>query len=69
MCAIDAFTKYTWVNPLTDEKAKTGLYGFIETVNESKRKPNKLWVNQGKGFYNKLTQKWYNNIDDNNDMI
>ena len=54
---------------MTDEKAKTGLYGFIETLNESKRKPNKLWVNQGKVFYNKLTQKWYNNIDDNNDMI
>ena len=34
------------------------LDGFFNIVNESNRKPNKLWVDQGKEFYNKLIKKW-----------
>ena len=37
---------YAWVKRLKNKKAKSVLYGFIEIVNESKRKPNKLWVDQ-----------------------
>ena len=33
---------------LKDTKAKTVLFGFIEIVTESKRKPNKLQIDQGK---------------------
>ena len=44
---IDIFSKYAWVKPLKDKKGKTVLNAFIEIVNESNRKPNKLWVNQG----------------------
>ena len=29
-----------------DKRAKTVLYGFIGVLNKSKRKPNKLWVDQ-----------------------
>ena len=47
---IDIFTKYVWVKPLKNKKAKTVLHGFLEAVSESKHKPNKLWVNQGKKF-------------------
>ena len=32
-------------------------------VNESNRKPNKLWINQGSEVYNKLMQAWLGNID------
>ena len=39
---IDAFTKYAWVEPASHKKAKAVLDDFIEIVNESKRKPNKL---------------------------
>ena len=35
------------------KKAKIVLNGLMEIVNE----PNKLLVNQGKEFYNNLTQK------------
>ena len=42
--AIDVFTKYAWVKPLNDKKGKTVLNTFIEIVNESNCKPNKLWV-------------------------
>ena len=38
-------------------KAKTVLKGFIGIVNESKPKPNKLWVDLGKEFYKSLMQK------------
>ena len=39
---------FAWVKPLKDKKANTVLNGFVETVNKSKRKPNKLWVDQGR---------------------
>ena len=46
LCVIDVFTKYAWVKPLKNKKGKTVLNVFIEIVNESNRKPNKLWVDQ-----------------------
>ena len=59
---LDVFTKYAWVEPLKDKKAKTVCNGFIEAVNESKSKPNKLWVDQGRKFYNNfynfIKEKW-----------
>ena len=48
LCVVDVFTKYAWVKPLKDKKGKTVLNAFIEIVNESNRKPNKLWVDQGR---------------------
>ena len=39
---------------------------FIGIVNELKLKPNKLQVDQGREFYNKLTQKW---LDDNYSLM
>ena len=61
LCVIDVFTKYAWVKPLKDKKGKTVLNAFIEIVNESNRKPNKLWVDQGREFYNTLMQEWLDN--------
>ena len=48
------------MKPLNDKKAKTVLLGFIEIVNQSNRKSNKFWVDQGKEFYNNVIQKWLN---------
>ena len=53
-CVRDVFTKYTSVKPLKDKKAKKGLHGFIEIVIKSNNKLNKLWLDQGKEFYNSL---------------
>ena len=63
LCVIDVFTKYAWVKPLKGKNGKTVLNGFIEIVNEFNRKPNKLWIDQGSKFYNKLMQEWLDNID------
>ena len=54
LCVIDIFTKYAWIK----KKNKTFLNSFIEIVTESNGKRNKLWVDQGTGFYNKLMQEW-----------
>ena len=58
LCIIDVFTKYPWVKILTNEKVETVLDDFIGIVNEAKLKPDKLWVDQGREFYNNLMQKW-----------
>ena len=61
LCVIDVFTKYAWVKPLKVKKGKTVPNAFIEIVIKSNREPNKLWVDQGRGFYNTLMQEWLNN--------
>ena len=43
------------------KKGKAVLNAFIEVVNESYRKPNNLWVDQGREFYNRLMQEWLDN--------
>ena len=48
--------------PLKYKKAKTVLQGVTEVVNESKCKPNKWWLDQGKELYNSVMQKW---LEDN----
>ena len=48
------------------KKSKTILIAFIKIVNESNSKPNKLWVDQGREFYNKLMQEW---LDSNEILI
>ena len=45
---MDVFTKYARLKPLKYEKGKTILNAYTKIVNESNRKPNKLWVNQGR---------------------
>ena len=59
------FTKYAWVKPLKNKEGKAVLNAFIEIVNEPNRKPNKLWVDQEREFYNKIMQEWL----DNNDIL
>ena len=58
---IDVSTKYAWFKHLKYKKGKTVLNTFIEIVNESNRKPIKLWVDQGREFYNKRMQEWWGN--------
>ena len=41
---MDVFTKYAQAKPLKTKTGKTVINDFIELVNESNRKPNKLWL-------------------------
>ena len=63
LCAIDLFSKYAFVVPLKDKKGTTIVNAFQSILNNSKRKPNKIWVHQGSEFYNIHFKKW---LKDNN---
>ena len=62
---IDIFSQYAWVVPLKDMKGVTIVNAFQSISNNSKRKPNKIWLNKGSEFYNKSFKKWLkgNNIE------
>ena len=59
LCIIDIFSKYAWVIPLKDKKGISIVNAFQKKLNESNRKPNKIWVDKGSGFYNNSFKKWF----------
>ena len=58
LCVIDIFSKYAWVVPLKDKKGVTIINTFQSILGSSKRKPSKIWVDQGSEFYNNSFKKW-----------
>ena len=50
LCAIDLFSKYVFVVPLKDEKGITIANAFQSILDNSKRKPSKIWTDQGNVF-------------------
>ena len=52
LCVIDIFSKYAWVRPLKDKKGVSVVDAFQKILDDSNRKPNKIWVNKGSEFYN-----------------
>ena len=64
LCAIDLFSIYAFVVPLKDKKGISIVNGFNKIIKKSRRKPNKIWVDQGSEFYNNDFKKWLlrNNI-------
>ena len=63
---IDVFSKFVWSIPIKDKTGKTITESFDYIVKTSKRRPEKLWVDNGTEFYNKVFQKW---LDDNDIKI
>ena len=64
LCAIDLFSKYDFVAvPLKVKKRTTIVHAFQSILDSSKRKPKKVWVDQGSEFYNTQFKKW---LKDNN---
>ena len=62
--AIDLFSKHAWVVPLKDKKGISIVNAFQKIISKE-RKPNKIWVDQGGEFYNKLSKRFLeiNNIE------
>ena len=52
LCVIDIYSKYAWVILLKDEKGITITNAFQKILDESNRKPNKIWVDIGSEFCN-----------------
>ena len=42
LCVIDIYSKYAWLVPLKDKKGATIINTFQKTLDDSKRKPNKI---------------------------
>ena len=57
------YSKYAFVVPLKDKKGISIVNAFNKIIKQSKRKPNKIWVDQGGEFYNNLFKIW---LSDNN---
>ena len=58
LCANNIFSKYAWVVLLKDKKGVTIVNAFQKILDSSKRKPNKIWVDQGSEFHNSSFKKW-----------
>ena len=63
LCVIDIFSKYVWVVPLKDKKDLTIAKAFQEILDDSNRKPNKIWIYKGSGFCNNSFKRWLNDKD------
>ena len=53
LTVIDVFSKFGWMLPLKDKTGKSIADAFKEIFTKSKRKPEKLWTDKGREFYNK----------------
>ena len=49
---IDLFSKYAWFGSYKNKKGTSIVNPFKKILNDSNRKPNKIWVDQGSEFYN-----------------
>ena len=63
MCVIDIFSKNAWVVPLKDKKGVSIVDAFQKILDDSNRKPNKIWVDKGSEFYNNSFKKWLKDND------
>ena len=50
---------------MNNENATTIINAFQNVLDESNRKPNKIWIDKGSGFYNRSMKSWLekNNIE------
>ena len=50
---IDIYSKYIWAIPLKDKKGITITNAFQKILDESNRKPNKIWTDKFSKLYNR----------------
>ena len=50
LCVIDIFSKYARVVPLKDRKSVRIVNAFQKILNDSNRKPNKIWLTREVNF-------------------
>ena len=63
LCVIDIFSKYAWVVPLKDKKGVSIVDAFQKILDDSNRKPNKIWIDKGCEFYNNSFKTWLKDND------
>ena len=70
LCAIDFFSKYSWVVPIKDKKGSSTVNAFKKILRDSmelhsNRKPNKIWVNQDKILVSQGSEFYNNTFKEN----
>ena len=63
LCVIVIFSKYAWVAPLKYKKSVSIVNAFQKILDDSARKPSKIWVDKGSEFYNSSVKKWLKGND------
>ena len=63
LCVIDIYSKYAWFFPLEDKIGITITNAFQKDLDESKLKPNKIWVDKGIEIYNRPVKSWLQDND------
>ena len=58
MCVIDIFSKFAWVVSLKAKKGVSIVDVFQKLLDDSNRKPNKIWFDKGCEFHNNSFKKW-----------
>ena len=63
LCTIDIFSKYAWAAPSKNKKSVFIVNAFQKILDDSKRKPNEIWIDKGSEFYNRLMKSWLEKND------
>ena len=63
LCVIDIYSKYAWVIPLKNKKGIKITNPFQKILEESNRKPSKIWVGKGSELHNRLRNRKKNDIE------
>ena len=73
LCVIYLFSRYAWVIPLKNKKGESIVEGLKKILDDSNRKPNKIWVDHGSGCYNnkfnKITLKYIQLLMKENQLL
>ena len=63
LCVIDIYSKYARVIRLKIKKGITITNAFQKLLDKPNRKPSKIWIDKGSGFYNKSIKSWLEQDD------
>ena len=63
LTVIDLFSRYAWIVPLKNKTGASVRDAFQHITETSSRSPRKLWVDEGKEFYNSIVKKWVVDMD------
>ena len=63
LCVIVIFSKQEWFVPLKDKKGVNTVNAFQKNLDDSKRKPNKIWIDKGSESYNRSMKSWLEKND------
>ena len=63
LCSIDLFSKYARVISIKYKKSVDIVDAFQKILDDSNKKPNKIWIDKGSEFYSNSFKKWLKDND------